>query len=364
MDNKIYQIALTMIPGLGSRSQRQLLSMSVGPEQLFQMDKSGLKEIFGSHTSIIDAIFNKTMMNRAEKELDFCIRNGIKPLFYSDKEYPQRMNHAACVDTPVLIYQQGSCDLNPEKSIAIVGTRRATENGKIITHRIVEELCAEGVTIVSGLAYGIDTASHKASVEMHLPTVGVLGHGLDQLYPHQNQGLARTMLQNGALVTEYPSYTKIMPGFFPARNRIIAAMSDAVIVVEASEKGGALITAGIADSYHRDVFAVPGRITDTYSKGCNNLIANNKALLLRNCKDLFYSMGWEKKNEGIQTQMFVELNADERPIYDMLKASEGMTIDEIAANTTTSIHKIAATLLNLELSNLIICLPGKIYKAC
>lgn len=363
MDDKIFQIAFTMIPRLGCRSQRQLLSMSIKPEELFKMDKAALQEIFGTHKSIINAILEKTMMEEAEKETEFCLRNNITPLFCTDKDYPQRMNQPGCADTPVLIYRQGSCDLNPKKAVAIVGTRHATEYGKTTTQHIVEELSSEGATIISGLAYGIDTASHKAAVEMQLPTIGVLGHGLDQLYPPQNQELARAMLANGALVTEYPSFTNIHPSFFPARNRIIAALSDAVIVVEASEQGGALITAGIAESYHRDVFAVPGRLSDTYSQGCNNLIANNKALLYRNSNDLTYIMGWNRHKKGIQTKLFLSLSKEEQPIYDIIKENDGLTMDELVAKMDTSIHKIAATLLSLELQGAITCLPGKIYKA-
>lgn len=362
-DSLLHNIAFSFITGLGCRGQRQLLKIEDNPETLFNMDKDGLQELFGNHNDIISSILSKKPLERAEQELNYCQRNNIRPLFCTDADFPQRMNRPGCTDTPTLIYTMGNYDPNHLHSVAIVGTRRATEYGKSTTNKIVEELSNSDIMVVSGLAYGIDTAAHKAALNHKVSTVGVLGHGLDIIYPSQNRELAKKMLDNGGLVTEYPSGTAISPGYFPARNRIIAAMSDAVIVIEASEKGGALITANIADSYHRDVFAVPGRIGDTYSQGCNNLIADNKAYLLRNSKDMFYILGWEKPESGKQIDMFFAFDSPEQQsIYDLLKESGGMTIDELAEQCELSVPKIAAELINLELKGCIKCLPGKLYK--
>lgn len=371
MPNPLYSIALAMTPGLGCRSCRQLLEIYRDPEEIFNMDHRTLKEIFGTHDTIIESIYAKTMLPRAEEELNWTEKHKIKVLFCTDPDYPQRLNRSDCPDTPVTLYMKGDCDLNQKRIISIVGTRRATEYGKDMTARLVAQLKGEDILIVSGLAYGIDGASHRAALANTLPTVGVLGHGLDQIYPSQHRTLAKEMIyHDGALLTEYPSQTKINPGYFPARNRIIAALSDATLVIEAAEKGGALITAGIAGSYHRDVFAVPGRVFDSYSKGCNNLIACNRANILRSMDDLFYMLGWEKKNADTKThantqqELFTNLNADEQAIYNLLHDTPNLTMQEIAEKTNISLPKIANALLNMELNNQIKCLPGKIYKCC
>lgn len=371
MDDRIYKIALAMTPGLGCRSCRQLLGLYPDPKRIFEMSHAELKQVFGGHEALIRHIEQKTMMARAEEELLWADRYGIRILFSTDADYPQRLNRAECADTPVTLYQKGECDLNAARVLSVVGTRRATEYGKDMTQRLLAQLQGEGVLIVSGLAYGIDASSHRASLQYGLPTVGVLGHGLDQIYPPENRTLAQEMVNHGgALLTEYPSKTRIQPGYFPARNRIIAALSDATIVVEASENGGALITAGIAGSYHRDVFAVPGRVFDAYSKGCNNLIANNRAVILRSMDDLFYHLNWTFHQEkqqpqiGIQQELFASMSQDEQKVYGILQKESGLSMEEIEPKCELSLPKIANALLNLELNNLVKCLPGKIYKCC
>lgn len=359
-------LALTFINGLGNASTRRLIDLY--PRQdIFSLPKSELKAAFGSHQEIIDSIRNKSTFARAEEELRFCIDNNIRPLFFTEPEYPTRLNSPETDDCPVLLYCLGEANLNPERSVAIVGTRRATFIGMDNTTFLVRELKGYNPHIVSGLAYGIDTASHSAALDQGLPTIAVLGHGLDRIYPASNRTLAKRILESGgALVSEYPSGTAINPRHFPARNRIIAALSDATVVVEASEKGGALITAAIAGSYQRDVFAIPGRLGDTYSKGTNNLIATNRAMLLRGAHDIAMQLGWPTEGEQLTLDMKqkndTSLSSEEKRVVAYLTEREKSTLDELASMTGYSLAKTAAILFNLELNDLIHTLPGHTYQ--
>ena len=363
-----YHIALTLIPGLGPKSIRQLVDINPDVEALFAMTHTQLKEIFGKHEGVINAIASKSTLPQAEACIAEAMKYHIDILFFTDPAYPQRLNAAGCEDSPVLLYKLGSCDLNMQHSVALVGSRRATDYGKGTTARLVEEMAADNPLIVSGLAYGIDTAAHTAAVNNGVPTVAVLGHGLDIIYPSQNRGLAKRIVeQGGALITEYPLHTEIKATNFPARNRIIAALADATIVVEAAERGGALITANIASSYNREVFAVPGRLDDTTSEGCNNLIVNNKAIMLRNAGDLFFQMGWKntfdkRQRKEQQQSMFTALNANEKKIAQLLEENREMTMDEIAQQSVLPLPKIAAVMMELELKKVVRCLPGRLYK--
>ena len=363
--NILNQIALTFTPGLGNTSIRRLVDLY--PDQdIFALPPSELKAAFGSHQGIIDNILGKSAFRRAEEELRFCEQNRIRPLFFTHPDYPERLNRTETDDCPALLYVLGSANLNPEHPVAIVGTRRATAYGRDNTDRLVRGLKPYNTPIVSGLAYGIDTAAHTAALAHDLPTIAVLGHGLDQIYPAQNRPLAKRILEaGGALVTEYSSGTAINPRFFPARNRIIAALADATIVVEASEKGGALITAAIAASYHREVFAVPGRLTDTYSHGTNNLIATNRALLVRDADDIAFQLGWPMLGKQLSINEIKEvpkLSPDERKIVDAMKAHDSLTLDEIASATAFSLPKAASILFNLEMNKQVRTLPGHLYQ--
>lgn len=365
MHERFYEIALTMLPGIGCRSARQLLEIVESAESLFSMSNTDLRSLFGHRKEIIDAIKGKSVFADVEKELKFVEKNKIRVLYYKDADFPQRLNLPGCVDSPIVIYVLGDTDLNPERAVSVVGTRRATADGLELTRKLVSGFAGEGITVVSGLALGIDAASHEAALANNLPTVGVLAHGLNRLYPPQNRNLAKRMLENGgALITEMRTDVTMSPGLFPARNRIIAAMSDATVVVEASKKGGALITANIANSYNRDLFAFPGRIGDKYSEGCNGIIAACKAMLIRSADDLFVDMGWERtsKRAGKQTSLFPKLNADEQSIYEVLAEHGEISVDEIHKFCDMAMPKIAAALLSLELKSLCRCLPGKIYK--
>ncbi len=359
------QIALVFTSGLGNASIRRLVDL-YPDEDIFALPVSELKVAFGTHRSIIENIRSKSAFARAEEELRFCESNHIRPLFFTDPAYPARLNSPETDDCPALLYCLGTADLNPERSVAVVGTRRATAIGRDNTDQMVRELKSYGTHIISGLAYGIDTAAHTAALDHGLPTVAVLGHGLDRIYPAANRPLAKRIVENdGALITEYPSGTAINPRLFPARNRIIAAMADATVVVEASEKGGALITAAIANSYHREVFAIPGRLGDTYSKGTNNLIATSRALLLRGARDMAFQLGWPIEGEQLALGEMKEeepLTADEKRAVEKLKDNDHLTLDELATLTGFSLAKTASILFNLEMSGRIRTLPGHNYQ--
>lgn len=360
-----YEIALTMVPGLGCHSARQTLDIVDSAKALFELSKKELKDIFGKHEKTIDAIANRTMFSKVEKELTFIEKNKIKVHFFTEPDYPQRLNRPGCEDAPLLVYSLGEADLNPRRAVSIVGTRKATPTGINLTQRLITGFNQENITVVSGLALGIDSASHEAALANNLPTIAVVAHGLDQIYPPQNRQLAKRIVKsNGAILTEMCSGTSITPSLFPVRNRIIAALSDATIVVEASKTGGALITANIASSYHRELFAFPGRIDDKYSEGCNAIIASCKAMLIRNADDVFLNMGWERniKNVGTQTKLFPELKGDEKTIYNIILSHPEISMDEIRNFCDLSLPKIATALLSLELKNICQCLPGKIYK--
>jgi DNA processing protein len=270
-----------------------------------------------------------------------------------------------CYDSPTLLFYKGTADLNASKVVAIVGTRSNTDYGKHFTDDLIAELSSQQVLIISGLAIGIDAYAHKAALKNNLPTVGVVGHGLDKIYPSVNKGLARDMaLQNGGILSEFFSGTLPDKHNFPLRNRIVAGMSDATIVVETLISGGSMITAKLADAYNRDVFAVPGRTTDTKSKGCNYLIKNNKAILLTDAGQLLDIMGWQEKKKKVkkQKELFIELTAEERQVVDILKQKESVHIDEINISSGLSSSAVAAAILNLELQSVIGSMPGKMYK--
>lgn len=359
------KIALVFISGLSNSAIRRLIDL-YPDEDIFSLSHSELKTAFGSHKNIYESIVNKSTFARAEEELHFCEANHIRPLFFTDADYPTRLNAPDTDDCPALLYCLGNANPNPERSIAVVGTRRATAIGRDNTDYLVRELTSYHTHIISGLAYGIDTAAHTAALDHGLPTVAVLGHGLDRIYPASNRPLAKRILENGgALVTEYPSGTAINPRLFPARNRIIAALSDATVVVEASEKGGALITASIAASYHREVFAVPGRLGDTYSKGTNNLIATSRALLVRNAQDIAFQLGWPIVGEQLSIKDVCDtpnLTPDERRIADLLKENDTLTLEELTSRSGLSLTQTASILFNLEMANLIHALPGHSYQ--
>lgn len=359
----IHEIALTLIPGVGTITAKKLLAYCGSAEAVFKENNPKLKKIPRMSEAIIHAIHTPGIFERAEKEALFIEKYQIKTMFFLDDDYPFRLKQ--CIDGPLMMYYKGNADLNAERILGIVGTRTPTEQGKEVCRLIVEGLSSFNVLVASGLAYGIDSCSHKAALDNGLKTIGILGHGLDRIYPQQNRQLAERMVQNGGLLTEFTTKNKPDRENFPMRNRIIAGISDAILVVEAALKGGALITAEIADSYDRDVFAVPGRISDTYSAGCNMLIKKNKAAMIESAEDIIYLMGWEEKNKNkksIQKKLFYEFTPDEESIVNYLKTNMEVSVDILCSETGMNMSRLAAALLNLELEGVIITLPGKIYR--
>jgi len=359
----LYQIALTLIPNIGDVNAKALINHFGTAEAIFHASKKEIDGLDGIGIVRAQSIKNFRDFSRAEEEIQFIKKYKIKPLFLTDKEYPQRLLN--CFDSPPLLYYKGNADLNSSKIIAIVGTRNHNDYGKNICEKLIEELVNEDVIIVSGLAFGIDSIAHKTAVKNNLKTVGVLAHGLDRVYPSQNASLAKQMISCGGLLTEFKSTTIPDRQNFPGRNRIVAGMSDAIIVIESGLKGGSLITAELGNGYNKDVFAIPGRVTDSKSEGCNYLIKNNKAALITCANDLLENMGWKqhkKPSAKKQRELFIELSADEKIVIDILHIQEQVHIDELYFKSKLSSSAVAQALLMLEMQGVVSSLPGKIYK--
>jgi len=361
----LYRLALTEVPNIGW-VQAKILAQHFGEaEKIFKAKQSLLEKIEGIGLIRANSIKIFHDFSNAEEEIKFIEKFKIKPLFICDKDYPQRLLN--CYDSPTLLFYKGIADLNATKIVSIIGTRTHTEYSKKMTDKLIEELSVQNILIVSGMAFGVDAMAHKAAVKNHLPTVGVLGHGLDQIYPPDHSNLAKDMVKNGGgLLTEFRSQTKPDKHNFPTRNRIVAGMSDATIVIESGIKGGSMVTAELANGYNKDVFAFPGKVTDNKSAGCNYLIKSNKAMLLTDAQQLIEIMGWEEKQQKpknkSQKEIFIELSKEEKIIVDILQEKETVHIDEINLRSGLSSSTIAAAILNLELQNVVNGLPGKIYK--
>ena len=357
-----YLISLTQVPQVGSIHARTLLQHFGSAEQIFKSSVHDLEKIEGVGRIRAHSIKSFRDFSVAEKEIAFMQRFGVRALSILDADYPQRLLNAP--DAPILLFYKGNADLNKTRTISIVGTRRNTEYGKQITEKIIRELAAFDVLIISGLAFGIDAIAHKTALKQDLPTVAVLAHGLASLYPPEHGQLSKQMLKQGGLITEYISHVKAEKHYFPIRNRIVAGISDCTIVTETAVKGGSMITADLANGYHREVFAIPGRISDFKSAGCNWLIRNNQAILLENIQDLVKIMGWQEKTipEKKQGELFVLLTEPEQRIIDLLKEREQMHIDVINATTGFPNSLNAGALLELEMKDLVCTMPGRIYK--
>ncbi|GGH19933.1 DNA-processing protein DprA [Mucilaginibacter phyllosphaerae] len=359
-----HQVALTFLKNIGPVLAKSMISRFGSAEEVFKKSKDALTQARGIGTKKLQMTDFAEALKRAEQELKFIETNKVDVLFYTDARYPRKLKN--CHDSPLLLYAKCNTGLNTQRIISIVGTRNATDYGRNLCKQLIEELQEYHVTIVSGLALGIDTAAHRESLRLNVPTVGVLGHGYDKMYPSQNRSLAEKMQENGGLLTEYPSGTIPNRENFPQRNRIVAGMADATVVVEAGLKGGALITAEIANTYNRDVFAFPGRLGDEYSEGCNFLIRNNKAALLTCVADLAYSLGWEKNTsaKGAPEQLLlpIDLSAEERFVYEIIQQHKApLAIDELSIKAKMPMSLLAMTLLDMELQGFIRSLPGKTY---
>jgi DNA processing protein len=360
----VYQVSLTLIPHIGPVQTKTLLEHFNSAASIFAAKTSQLQKIDGIGEARARAIRCFTDFSRAEEEVKFIGQHGITPLFMTDPIYPQRLLN--CPDAPALLYYKGSADLNTSKIIAVVGTRNNTAYGKQLAEQLIKELSDKNVLIISGLAFGIDAIAHKAALKNEMVTIGVLAHGLDQLYPTEHNSLAKEMIRNrGGLITEFRKHTKPDKHNFPIRNRIVSGMSDAIVVVETGEKGGSMITAELANGYNRDVFAFPGRVNDVKSIGCNSLIKNNKAILLTGADQLQETMNWiDRQKPALRTQktLFIELSEDEKKVLNILSEKANTHIDELNIKTGLSASTIASVILNLELQNVIVSLPGKLYQ--
>lgn len=360
----LYQIAITQIPGIGDVNAKKLISYCGSVEAVFQEKRKNLLKIPGMGPSTVNAILGQKVLARAEKEMEFIHRYNISPLFYLDKEYPQRLKQ--CMDGPVLLFLKGKVNINARHVLSIVGTRRASSYGRETTQNLINDLTDLDILIVSGLAYGIDTYAHRASVDNNISTVGILAHGLDRIYPYTNRKLAVNMQGNGGLLTEFLSETIPDRENFPKRNRIVAGMADATVVVESAKRGGALITANIAGSYNRDVFSFPGRSGDKYSEGCNFLIKTNRAALVESAADIKYFMQWENTTakSAKQTKLFRQLLPEEQNVLEILQESDKVSVDYLVLKSGFSNSKIAELLLNLEFDGFVKSLPGKLFISC
>lgn len=359
----LYRLALTLVPHIGDVHAKILVQQFGSATAIFNAKQPLLEKIDGIGEGRAKAIKNFTDFHLAQTELAFLEKYQIRPLFLTDEDYPKRLLN--CYDPPTLLFYKGTADLNAPKIIAIVGTRTNTAYGKAFTEKLVEDLAGQNIILISGLAFGIDAIAHKAAIKNGLPTVGVVAHGLDKIYPLQHTALAREMMAaGGGVLTEFFHRSNPDKHNFPLRNRIVAGLSDCTIVVETPMKGGSIITAKLADGYNRDVFAVPGRITDKGSAGCNHLIKYNKAILLTDANELLEIMGWkEKKLPGKkQRELFIDLSPEEENIYRLLQSKETLHIDEIHSHISCSSSTIAAAILNLELQGIVQSQPGKMYR--
>ena len=366
-DEQIYASALTRIPGIGNIALCNLIKQLGSATAIFQHRKELSQLVPGVSDKLIKALDCSEAFKRAEEELVFADKNQIKCLTFNDKDYPDRLRE--CDDAPIVLYYRGNTELNSLRVISIVGTRHATPYGLDLCNafiRQLSEICPDAL-IVSGLAYGIDIQAHRTALQYNFPTVGVLAHGLDRIYPSAHRKTAISMMDNGGLLTEFMSGTNPDKQNFVKRNRIVAGMCDAAIVVESAAKGGALITAELAGSYHKDCFAFPGKVTDMYSAGCNELIKNNKASLIMNAEDFVQAMGWDyqtkAKTGNVQRELFPELSSEEKIIIEVLeKNTEGMQINNLVVACNIPISQMSSILFELEMKGVIRAMAGGIYR--
>lgn len=362
---ELYNIlALLQVEGVGDVVAKKLINHCGSAENVFSAKANQVKAIDGIGEILLKKLRDKTVFEKAEKELKFIQKEKIKVLYYQDDNYPERLKH--CIDGPVLLFSTGNLNLENRKVVSIVGTREITSYGTAFCKKLIEDLAVFNPIIVSGFAYGVDIVAHQAAMENKLHTIGVLAHGLNQIYPKTHKKYISKMEENGGFLTEFWSNSNPEKENFVKRNRIVAGISEATIVIESAEKGGSLITAVIANDYNRDVFAVPGRTTDKYSQGCNNLIKTQRANVLTSAADLVYIMNWElesKPTKSVQKQLFVSLDNEEQKIYDYLQKTGKQLLDIIALECEFPVFRISSLLLNMELKGVIRPLPGKLFEA-
>ena len=365
---RLSMLALTQVQGLEAALFRNIIEVTGSASAIFD-NLSSLGDILPGATPRLKALFaDPKAFEKAEKEMEFAETHGIDILCYNDKNYPRRLRE--CDDAPIVLYKKGNVNLNARRIVSVVGTRRATEYGKDICEKFVRDLSQliPDTLVVSGLAYGIDICAHKAAMATSLPTVGVLAHGLDRIYPQPHRNAAKEMLENGGLLTEFMSGTESLPAYFVRRNRIVAGMSDATVVVESASKGGSLITASIAYSYSRDCFAFPGRVNDENSKGCNELISRNRAALITSATDFVSAMNWRPsrktpKDNPAQMQLFNFTPEEEIVMQQLARFPEGVQINRLVVETNIPVNRLMPLLFELEMKEHVKTLAGGRYKA-
>ncbi|ABQ04028.1 DNA-processing protein DprA [Flavobacterium johnsoniae] len=357
-----YLLALLKVDGVGDIMAKKLLVNCSKAEDVFKTKTNQLAAIDGVGSVLLKNLKDKSIFEKANQELEFIRKNNITVSYFQEENYPDRLKH--CLDSPVLLFSGGNINLKNKKIISIVGTRQITSYGIEFCRKLIEDLIPLDPVIVSGFAYGVDIVAHQFAMDYNLQTIGVLAHGLNQVYPKTHKKYMAKMEGNGGFITEFWSSSNPDKENFVKRNRIVAGISEATIVIESADKGGSLITANLANDYNRDVFAVPGRVTDRYSQGCNDLIKTQKANVLTSAADLIYVLNWdlEKKPKVIQQQLFIDLNPDEQKIYDFLLKNGKELLDIIALECDLPIFKISGTLLNMELKGIIRPLPGKMFE--
>jgi len=358
-----HTLALMQVEGVGDVIAKKLLQHCGNAEEVFASKKSQLQKIDGIGSVVIKNLQDKSVFAKAEAELQFIAQENISTTYFQEDNYPERLKN--CYDSPVILFQAGNIDLQNQRIISIVGTRQITTYGMEFTKKLIEEISPLNPIIVSGFAYGVDIYAHQVAMDCGLQTIGVLAHGLNQIYPKTHKKYMAKMEQNGGFLTEFWSTSNPDKENFIKRNRIVAGISEATIVIESAERGGSLVTANLANDYNRDVFAVPGRTSDKYSQGCNNLIKTQRANLLTSAADLVYILNWELQRESqkaVQKQLFVTLTDEEQIIYDYLQKTGKEMMDIIALECLFPIYRISSILLNMELKGVIRPLPGKMFE--
>ena len=358
-----YLLALQRIDGVGDIMAKKLLTHLGSAEAIFKAKVSQLAGIDGIGSVLLKNLKDKTVFEKASNELEFIKANDINVAYFQDENYPERLKQ--CIDGPLLLFTSGNIDLKNRRIISIVGTRQITSYGTEFCRKLIEDLAVLNPIIVSGFAYGVDIVAHQMAMEYDLQTIGVVAHGLNQIYPKTHKKYVAKVEQNGGFITEFWSSSNPDKENFVKRNRIVAGMSEATIVIESADRGGSLITANMANDYNRDVFAVPGRVTDKYSQGCNNLIKTQKANVLTSAADLVYILNWDiqKDSKPVQKQLFVTLDDEEQKVYNYLLKTGKELMDIIALRCDFPIYKISGMLLNMELKGVIRPLPGKLFEA-
>lgn len=366
----LYQIALSITPGVGPAVGRYLLDEYKTARDVFNADEKELYALPGVNDRVVAQIKDNAALKVADKELNFIEKHGIDVYGIDDNAYPRRLKRSPFA--PLVLFGKGLMDLNAEKMISVVGTRRVTPYGREMAQQLIKDLAPHNVTVISGLALGVDITAHRSALNADLQTVAALAHGLDRVYPAHHREEAKQMLKHGGLITYFTSGTNPDKGNFPDRNRIIAGISDATVVVESRLQGGSMITAELAASYNRDVFAFPGKAKDLNSTGCNLLIKSHRAALIEDARDLEYQMGWQndvkrdkrkdRAKSNVQRKLFVELSPEEEKIMEVLKEKEKLPIDEIGQLIEKPAGAVSLHLFNLEMNGLVKALPGKVYQ--